>query len=323
MKKTIVWLVCLLWLGNVGMYAQNEYFFDKTTYPYSVKGEQTLYLDKYSSPLSVATDRTPCIIFMFGGAFARGSRDMDKYIPYFDYMVRQGYTVISIDYRLGLKGVEQDKELNEEGFVRRFIYSVDMAVEDLFDATRYVLDRAEEWNIDPNAITINGSSAGAVTVLQAEHAICNGTHNVSAKLPAGFNYVGVVAFAGAIFVPDGPLTWAKAPCPIMMFHGDADLQVPYDKLTYGNMGFYGAKSISDGLAALNYPYYFYKFDDYGHQIASDPIRENREDVLWFLNTLVKEKKPYMIFREQKEIGRPVVPNKNFGIPDYVKGNFGM
>lgn len=89
------------------------------------------------------------------------------------------------------------------------------------------------------------------------------------------------------------------------------------------MGFYGAKSISDGLAALNYPYYFYKFDDYGHQIASDPIRENKEDVLWFLTTMVKEKKPYMIFREQKEIGRPVVPNKNFGIPDYVKGNFGI
>lgn len=223
MKKATVLFVCLLWLANVGIYAQNEYFFDKTTYSYSVKGDQTLYLDRYSSPLSVATDRTPCIIFMFGGAFARGTRDMDKYIPYFDYMVRQGYTVISIDYRLGLKGVEQDKELNEEGFVRRFIYSVDMAVEDLFDATQYVLDHAEEWNIDPDAITINGSSAGAVTVLQAEHAICNGTHHVATKLPAGFNYAGVIAFAGAIFVPDGGLIWAKAPCPIMMFHGDADL----------------------------------------------------------------------------------------------------
>ncbi len=323
MKKATALFFCCMLFSCVAVHAQTDYSFHKTTETFAVKEGQTLYLDRYAPLLREATTPMPCVIFVFGGAFARGARDVPKYIPYFDYLVKEGYTVVSIDYRLGLKGVEQEQGLNEEGFIQRFIHSVDIAVEDLFDATRYVLDRADEWNIDQNAIVINGSSAGAVTVLQAEHAVCNGTYNVANKLPAGFTYAGVISFAGAIFVPEGTVTWAKDPAPIMMFHGDADLQVPYDKLQVGSMGFYGSKSISDGLAAANYPYYFYKFDNYGHQIASDPIQENREDVLWFLNKMVKEKKPYMIFREQKEIGRMVVADKNFTIQDYVKGNFGQ
>jgi len=159
-----------------------------------------------------------------------------------------------------------------------------------------------------------------VTVLQAEHAISNGTYDVANKLPAGFNYAGIISFAGAIFVPQGEVTWAKAPCPVMMLHGDADLQVPYDRLVFGDMGFYGAKSIAETLATSNYPYYFYQFVDYGHEIASDPMQDNKEDVLWFLHTLVRDQKPYQIYKEQKEIGRPE-RNKNFDFQDYVKGNF--
>ncbi len=257
---------------------------------------------------------------MFGGAFARGSRDVPKYMPYFEYLVANGYTVVSIDYRLGLKEASQQQGLSQEQFAGAFINAVDMAVEDLFDATRYVLDHAYEWNIDKNCIIANGSSAGAVTVLQAEHAICNGTYNVMQKLPANFNYAGIISFAGGIFLPQGTLQWNKKPCPVMMFHGDADLQVPYDRLTYQSLGLYGAKSIAASLRYENYPYYFYKFENYGHEIASDPMQDNKEDVLWFLHTYIRDKKEYQVEKEQREIGRPEV-NKDFGFDDYVRGNF--
>lgn len=257
---------------------------------------------------------------MFGGAFARGSRDVPKYMPYFDYLVQNGYTVVSIDYRLGLKEASEQKGLSEDLFAKAFVHAVDIAVEDLFDATRFVLEHADEWNIDPSQIIANGSSAGAVTVLQAEYAICNGTYNVKQKLPAGFNYAGVIAFAGAIFVPEGGLQWMTAPAPLMLLHGDADLQVPYDRLMFGAMGLYGAKAIADLLDWNNLPYYFYHFDNYGHEVASDPMANNKEDILWFLHTFIRDKKLYQIYKEQKEIGRPDV-EKNFGFQDYVKGNF--
>lgn len=282
--------------------------FIKTTHLFSVKGNESLYLDQYAAREQLAQP-APCVIFVFGGAFARGSRDVPKYMPYFNYLVQNGYTVVSIDYRLGLKEASQQQGLSEEQFAGAFIHAVDMAVEDLFDATNFVLQHAQEWNIDTRHIVANGSSAGAVTVLQAEHAICNGTYQVADKLPAGFNYAGIISFAGAIFVSDGEVTWAKTPCPIMMLHGDADLQVPYDRLIFGNMGFYGAKSIAETLETANYPYYFYKFDNYGHEIASDPMQDNKEDVLWFLHTLVRDKKPYQVFKEQKEIGRPEVKKR--------------
>ncbi|MCD8193973.1 MAG: alpha/beta hydrolase [Tannerellaceae bacterium] len=314
--KKIPFIICFLFLV-CNLYAQDS--FSKSTYPFSVKEGQTLSLDLYAPAVTAATP-SPCMIFVFGGAFARGSRDVPKYVPYFDYLVRNGYTVVSIDYRLGLKEASQQQGLGEEQFARYFIHAVDMAVEDLFDANRFVLDHATEWNIDTSHIVANGSSAGAVTVLQAAHAISTGTYNVAQKLPAGFNYAGIIAFAGAIFIPQGELQWGKIPSPIMMFHGDADLQVPYDRLVYGSMGLYGAKTIAATLDSCNYPYYFYKFNDYGHEIASDPMQDNKEDVLWFLHTFVRDKKSYKVYKEQQEIGRPEV-KKDFGFQDYVKGNF--
>ena len=80
--------------------------------------------------------------------------------------------------------------------------------------------------IDPNNIVVTGSSAGAITVQQAEWEICNSTP-MAAGLPEGFNYKGVMAFAGAVLV-DGPLGYKSAPCPVMMFHGTEDELVPYD-----------------------------------------------------------------------------------------------
>ncbi len=319
MRKIALVILCFLWVA-ASLFSQDVFSFVKTTYPFAERGTDILYLDRYAPALETSPEPMPCIVFVFGGAFARGSRDVPKYMPYFDYLVKNGYTVISIDYRLGLKEAAQNPAMSEEAFAGLFINAVNMAVEDLFDATAFVLEHADEWNIDRDHIVANGLSAGAVTVLQAEFAISNGSYGVTKKLPLNFNYAGVISFAGAIFMEHGPVVWGGTPCPLMLFHGDADLQVPYDRLVFGDMGLYGPKSIIPTLEELNLPYYFYHFEDYGHEIASDPMQENKEDVLWFLHTLVRDRKPYMIYKEQKEIGRPV-RMKDFGFQDYVKGNF--
>ena len=76
------------------------------TMVYSVKGNDTLRLDKYSIK---GDQMTPCVIFMFGGGFHAGTRNDTIYAAYFDFLVHKGFSVISIDYRLGLKNVKVPK----------------------------------------------------------------------------------------------------------------------------------------------------------------------------------------------------------------------
>ena len=72
------------------------------TFVYSVKGGDSLRLDRYTdTPAAEIDAKKPCMIFVFGGAFISGTRDAESYRPFFEYMAReQGYTVVSIDYRL-------------------------------------------------------------------------------------------------------------------------------------------------------------------------------------------------------------------------------
>lgn len=117
-----------------------------------------------------------------------------------------------------------------EALAERFFAAVDMAVEDLYDATSFIVGQARAWGLDPSAVVASGSSAGAITVLQGEYERCTGSA-LSRRLPEGFRYAGIIAFAGAVLEkgPSGPV-WREKPAPIQLFHGDADCNVPYDSI---------------------------------------------------------------------------------------------
>lgn len=295
---------------------------EKKTFLYSEKGTEKLYLDKYDKIGS--TEKKPCVIFMFGGGFVKGQRDSDRYYPYFNHLVNNGYAVVSIDYRLGMKDLKSGKmqfseEVDPIQLISVLVNTINIAVEDLFDATSYIVNHSEEWNIDKNMIIASGSSAGAVTVLQGEYSICNKTA-LTQKLPKDFNYVGVMSFAGAILSLEGDLKWASSPTPILMFHGDADKQVPYDKIEMLSMGFYGSKHIARQLDNLKTPYYFYKVENAGHEMASRPIQYNLNEIDSFLQKLVKEKEHLIINTDVLQLDKPEV-NKEFTIMDYIFSNY--
>ena len=68
---------------------------NKETFMFSVKGNDTLYFDKYDvNPL---ISNKPCVVFVFGGGFAAGNRASENYLPFFEKLTREGYVVISID----------------------------------------------------------------------------------------------------------------------------------------------------------------------------------------------------------------------------------
>ncbi|MBQ3245652.1 MAG: alpha/beta hydrolase [Bacteroidales bacterium] len=204
----------------------------------------------------------PAVIFMFGGGFIQGTRDDRSYHSWFRMMTENGYRVISIDYRLGLKGstkvgVAQVNVLDK---------AIHMAVEDLFSATNFIIENADQLDVDPSNIVISGSSAGAISVMQAEYEIANRTSWASV-LPEGFNYAGVMSFSGAILSREGKVDYATAPCPTLMLHGTSDKLVPYKQIKLFNLGFFGGGKLVERFKKFGYSYNMFHFIDYGHEIA--------------------------------------------------------
>lgn len=246
--------------------AQEKLISPDGTYMFVKRDTCDLYLDVYNpaegSQTSISGKEKPTVIFMFGGGFIRGTRDDQSYNYWFRKMTENGYRIISIDYRLGLKGstkvgVAQVNVLDK---------AIHMAVEDLFSATQFIIDNAETLGVDPANIVISGSSAGAITVMQAEYEISNMTKWASV-LPAGFNYAGVMSFSGAILSREGKVDYKKRPCPTLMLHGTSDELVPYKQIAVFNLGFFGGGKLVERFAKFGFNYNMYHFTDYGHEIA--------------------------------------------------------
>lgn len=309
----------------------------KNTLIYSIKDSDTLRLDIYSDAQADTANR-PCILYVFGGAFIGGKRNDRVSVPFFEEIVKKGFNVVSIDYRLGFRKTFGDpkqkdtfaanlKKYKPLQFLDIFHNTINMAVEDLFDATSYIVGHAAELHINPKKIVTLGSSAGAVTVLQGENYISTGNELAQKHLPENFNYAGVMSMAGAIFSMKGDVKWDKTPAPILFFHGDADKQVPYDQARIKVLffplkyGFYGSKHIAKQLEKKQSPYWFYSVENAGHEMSYKPLIENVDVILRFYNQYVDKQKRLSTKTDIKDYTVPE-KKKNFGFADYIKGNFG-
>jgi len=223
------------------------------------------------------TLRKPVVIHVFGGAFLTGRRDNPNDIPWYHELADRGYHVAAIDYRLGLKGRELKPDLSAVGAL---MDAIQMAVDDLFSATSYLIDNAEALGIDPDRIVVSGSSAGAITALEAEWEICNGREPATV-LPGWFNYAGILSFSGAILSLDGPINFPQKPCPILLMHGTADKIVPYGRIDIFRKHFAGSDAIAKKLAAAGANYQILRYAGNGHEIAN-LMRRNLPEELRFL-----------------------------------------
>jgi predicted esterase len=256
----------MLLLAGFAASAQNSLLSPDGTYVYEKRDTCDLFMDVYDpadgSEETFMGHRKPTIIFMFGGGFVGGQRDNQSYNSWFRQLTENGYRVISIDYRLGLKGASK-MGIAQVNLLDKAIH---MAVEDLFSATNFILENAEQLGVERDNIVISGSSAGAISVMQAEYEVANRTSYASV-LPQDFNYAGVMSFAGAILSRKGKVKYETSPCPTMMLHGTADKIVPYRQIALFNLGFYGGGKLVDRFKKFGYDYNMYHFIDYGHEIA--------------------------------------------------------
>lgn len=282
-----------------------------------VEGKEPLYLDHYRAE---GEGLHPCVLFAFGGGFSHGNRADERYLPYFEMLLKEGFDVVSIDYRLGMAyTLDKTEDVGPLEGAWAMYRSVNMAAEDVLRATSYIHTNAVKMGINIAQIVVSGSSAGAIAVLQAENHIANRAR--AAKiLSADYNYAGVVAFAGAIYSVLGEPSWRDMPCPIMMFHGNADRNVPYRKATILATGFYGSDYIAEQLHNRGATYYFHSAHYRDHDLALSPLTDNHDEIRSFLRRCVLQGEKMQHTNEF--VAEGVEPcETEFTIQEYLNSNY--
>lgn len=313
MKKLflILSLMLLLHTSVVGQTVERQ------TYTYAQRGDVAMQLDLYKTSSEVQ----PCLVYVFGGAFLTGSRYSETLREVYEYYARKGWTVVAIDYRLGLKPLIEQPNVKRSllDFRAMLISAIEIATEDLIDATAYLVSNAERLGINPEQIVTMGSSAGAITACQAEWAICNGDE-VASVLPADFNYAGVISMAGAILNKGRSLRWKQAPCPMLFCHGNADENVPYGRQSLFGVSLFGSEAISKSLTKAGVPHWFHDVSNRGHSLSWRPMFEQRDMIDSFLVREALGNEGKIVHLKVDDPALPDVKTK-FGLKTYIKANF--
>ena len=260
MKKIALLVLSLLCAVTAG--AQDSYLFAQ-------RDSVSLYVDIYDvTPGSETTfqgHQKPLIVFMIGGGFVRIETG-DYVLDWFQTLNDNGYAVACVAYRQGMAGYKVGKGLS--GMMKasdQFYLSQQMAVEDLFAAVSFLVENKDELGIDPQNMVAAGSSAGAITVLAAENAICNGE---AKGLPEGFNFKGVMSFAGGIISQSGAPKYRQTPCATLLLHGTADGAVAYNKFGAFGRGIWGSKVLAKKLEKASASYCIYRYANRTHDVAA-------------------------------------------------------
>ena len=277
------------------------------TYQYAERDTLKLYLDFYT-PEKVH-DSTICVVYVFGGGFIGGHRDGKFEKAYFKQLVDEGFQVAAIDYRLGLKGAKNLGVFNTEP-LENAIY---MATEDAISAIAYLLEHAKELKVNKNWIVMVGSSAGAITSLQTDYALCNGFLNAN-LLPDDFRLAGVVSYSGAIYSHEGKVKYRNhEPAPTMLYHGTADKLVPYKQIKFFKMGFFGTDALVERFEKFDYPYFARRFEGYGHSVAAGgPLTV--DDLVWFSRHYVLNKEKIQVDGLYQNLDPTTMPSYDLYTP---------
>jgi acetyl esterase/lipase len=116
------------------------------SYTYIVKNGENLDLDIYT-PWGDPEENRPLLLYVHGGGFSGGTRNGDDIIEFCKRMAEYGYVTASISYRLTRKGKPTGFgcDCPEEEKLKTF----QAAVEDIQDATFFLIQNRESFGIDP------------------------------------------------------------------------------------------------------------------------------------------------------------------------------
>jgi predicted esterase len=167
----------------------------------------TLTLDVYE-PTGDSITQRPAIVWVHGGSFSGGDKTSPELVDESNTFARKGYLNVSINYRLepgGCPGTNCITAMSE-------------ALADAQAAVRFLRTNASTYAVDVNRIAMGGSSAGAITALNAGFRTAE---DPTAAIGAAVSLSGANLLS-AIGAGDAPS---------LLFHGTADPIVPYSWAT--------------------------------------------------------------------------------------------
>ena len=121
-------------------------------------GEDCLYLNVWT-PAKSPDSKLPVLVVFHGGGFAAGSASEPRTDG--EWFARQGIVVVAPNYRLGVFGFLAHPELTAESGGRG---SGNYGLLDQVAALEWVHENIAAFGGDPDNVTINGESAGSISV---------------------------------------------------------------------------------------------------------------------------------------------------------------
>lgn len=116
---------------------------------FATRDRVELKMDVVKSRRSLGVQSAPAILFLHGGAWRDGRRDLPNPIQY--ELAQRGYVCFQSDYRLS----------QESPFPAQ--------LHDVRAAINWIKENADAWGVDPNRIGVWGMSAGAHLALLAAY----------------------------------------------------------------------------------------------------------------------------------------------------------
>jgi acetyl esterase/lipase len=227
--------------------------------------DSLLWIDDYRA----GSNSNGCtVLFVHGGAFVSGDPTNQK--PMAAGLNKLGYRVMVMKYRLYLKG----KDFGCKTETSEKLKAIRIAVEDIMEATQYLLKHAPSLNLDTTKLFLSGSSAGAEAILNAVYNPFRHEKDSTYNRFFNFRFAGLLSFAGALL--DINTIKTNLWLPTFLMHGTKDQLVPYHTAAHrfcnatdkGWMMFFGSKTVFDEARAKKLPVVLYTFENGGHEVAN-------------------------------------------------------
>lgn len=287
--------------------------------------------------------KLPLVVYLHGGAFLFGDKQNELQEIFTEELVRRGYILASVNYRLGLS-------ITGFGEVERAIYR---GVQDTRAALRYLVANAEKYRINTDHIYLCGSSAGAIIALTTAFMDQDNIFRSAGKrlfkpdlggldesgneIESEFNIAGIIGMWGALI--DLSIIDNNPDTPTLLFHGsDDDIVRPDSGLPFRNEvnGFFhnilesawimhGSESIYKYMTEKEMPAEYVSFKGYGHEPHLDPdgsLNDNcrviREKTREYLYKYVASSLPFTIEGRDTIKLSDAIPSSYRVYPDYYQ-----
>ena len=143
---------------HFGPNAMQKNVFGDMLFRSSGMSEDCLYLNVWT-PAKTGKEKLPVLVYFYGGGFVAGDGSESRYDG--ESLAQRGIVTVTVNYRLGIFGLLAHPELTKESSHQA---SGNYGLLDQHAALVWVQKNIAAFGGDPNRVTIDGESAGSISV---------------------------------------------------------------------------------------------------------------------------------------------------------------